>query len=83
MDFWNYFFGNIFLVKINSAFYADFKMAEDTAAFANRVGAILNSSFVSLGMDLGTRLGLFDYMIKVDKPLTSQEIAKDMGFKER
>ena len=60
------------------------KIVVETASdFYQHVGNMLTGSFVTLGMALGSRLGLFDLMTKFDTPKTSLEIAEAAGFKER
>ena len=56
---------------------------ETEAGFAERIGQTINEGFTALGITLGSKLGLFDLMISLGEPNTSQEIADAGGFKER
>ena len=56
---------------------------ENAHDFQQRIGKQLAGGFISLGMALGSRLGLFDLMAKFDMPKTSLEIADAAGYKER
>jgi len=59
-------------------------MNEETEAeFAQRMNVAINEGFMTLGLAIGSKLGLFDLLISFDKPKTSQEIADAGGFKER
>ena len=56
---------------------------ESTEDFDKRMGETLNAGFTSLGVALGSKLGLFDLMGSFDEPMTCQEIADAGRFKER
>ncbi len=56
---------------------------EDTAAFNTKVTQMTASSITVLSMAIGSKLGLFELMARLDKPKTAQEIADAGGFRER
>lgn len=57
--------------------------AEDTVAFATKLSKAYEQGFIVLGVEIGSRLGIFDYMMKVKTPLTCKEIADGLGLRER
>ena len=56
---------------------------ESKEEFENRISETLNAGFTSLGVALGSKLGLFDLMGSFNEPMTCQEIADAGRFKER
>ena len=59
-------------------------MAKETAEeFSAKLGSIFGNCLTGMSIELGTRLGLFDFMVNAAKPMTCQEIADGLNFKER
>ena len=60
-------------------------MATESEAddFGKKISVITQHGFTALAIAYGSRLGLFEIMVKFSEPKTSQEIADAAGFKER
>ena len=57
---------------------------EETARdFQERMYETVQKGFTTMAIAYGSRLGLFDIMAKFTTPKTSQEIADEVGYKER
>lgn len=56
---------------------------ETEEGFEKRMSQILNAAYTTLGVAVGSKLGLFDLMNSFDEHKTSHEIADAGGFKER
>ena len=52
-------------------------------AFTQKMNEVVKSGFITLGLALGSRLGLFNTMVQLDGPVTSQQIADAANCKER
>ena len=60
------------------------KEKEETSdQFATRLNSHLMSSFVTIGLAYGDRLGLFEVLSTYDSPKTAKEIAEAAKLKER
>jgi hypothetical protein len=51
--------------------------------YVERVGSIINHGFVALGIAAGNKLGLVKAFGDFKTPVSSQELADHMHFKER
>ena len=52
-------------------------------AFSARMNEVVKSGFITLGLALGNRLGLFRAMCDIDSPATAKHIAESVHYKER
>ena len=52
-------------------------------AFAGKLLEIINGGCLSLMISVGHKTGLFDVMSRLEKPSTSEEIAKEANLNER
>jgi ubiquinone/menaquinone biosynthesis C-methylase UbiE len=57
--------------------------AESSAEFEGRIQKIINDGFTVPCIAIGSKMGLFDKMAALGKPVTSEELAEAMGYKER
>jgi len=55
----------------------------DVVAFRNKIWQTMQQGGLATCICLGSRLGLFDFLAKAKSPMTSQEIADQIMFKER
>ena len=51
--------------------------------FTQKMNEVVKSGFITLGLALGSRLGLFKAMAQLDGPATSKQIADAVNCKER
>ena len=56
---------------------------ETSESFQQQVFGMVSDGFATLGIAIGSQLGLFDVMVGFTEPKTSQEIADAAGYKER
>ena len=57
-------------------------MAE-AAAFGKRMFSVVLDGYLSLGLGIGSELGLFKALCEFEEPATASEIAHKAGCKER
>ena len=59
------------------------KNVDTASGFESHLGDIASLACVAHGVGLGSNLGLFDTIVKLDKPATCETIATAAGYRER
>ena len=59
------------------------KNVDTAAGFQSHLGDVQSLAFVAHGIALGSNLGLFETIAKLDKPATCETIATAAGYRER